>query len=277
MLYVKLLALGLCCINGSLLPDVLEHAAVTWCNYRHARVYRSTNRCKALDSALCLVAAKVYKAVPNLLLPADDYHLPDVRYINDLVTEFPLSAHTLVSPLTALHNAPTKQVQPCLETLADSHRSVASTAVTSEAPASAAADEAAATAAPPTSTAVPPATEDANASAIPLSSSTPMIHSFFDMTSTSRADFVLWPHPSPSAWKDIQTVALRAFVTLEWFWKSDVQARLDQQEQGPESHVYQAYRQELIVLVHQLLVGHVMDPHLDMRQVVRSIFIQLAP
>ncbi len=26
MLYVKLLALGLCCINGSWLPDVLEHA-----------------------------------------------------------------------------------------------------------------------------------------------------------------------------------------------------------------------------------------------------------
>ena len=107
MLYVKL-ALGLCCINGSWLPDVLEHAAVTWCNYHHAGVYRSTNRCKALDSTLCLVAAKVYKEVPNLLLPADDYHLPDVRYINDLVAEFPLSAHTLVSPLTALHSAPTK-------------------------------------------------------------------------------------------------------------------------------------------------------------------------
>ncbi len=280
----KSMALGLCCIDGSWLPDVLEHAAVTWCSNHHAGVYRSSKRCKALDSALCLVAAKVYKEVPNLLLPEDEYHLPDVKYINDFVAEFPLSAHALVSPLTALHSAPTKQFQPSLGTPADSQQSVASTKVTSEAPASAAAGEAAATAAPPSSTAVlsvtaavPPATEDANASAIPLSSSTPITHSFFDMTSTSRADFVLWPHPSPSAWKDIQTVALRAFVTLEWFGKSDVQARLDQQEQGPESHVYQAYRQELIVLVHQLLVGHVMDPHLDMRQVVRSVFIQLAP
>ncbi len=219
----------------------------------------------------------MYKEVPNLLLPADDYHLPDVRYINDLVAEFPLSAHTLVSPLTELHSAPTKQVQPCLETLADSHRSVAGTAVTSEAPASAAADEAAATAAPPISTAVPPATEDANASAIPLSSSTPMTHSFFDMTSTSRADFVLWPHPTPAAWKDIQTVALRAFVTLGWLGNPNVQARLDQQKQGPKSRVYQAYRQALIVLVHQLLVGHVMDPHLDMRQVVRSAIISGTP
>ena len=237
----------------------------------------STERCRALDNTLCLVAAKVYKKVPNLLLPADDYYLPELRYLNDLVAEFPLSAHALSSPVTALHSAPTKQVQPCLETLADSHQSVASTAVRSQAPASAAAGEAAATAAPPTNTAVPLATEDANASAIPLSSSTPMPHSFFSMTSTSRAKFVLWPHPTPAAWKDIQTVALRAFVTLEWFGNSDVQARLDRQEQGPKSRAYQAYRLELVVLVHQLLVGHVMDPHLDMRQVVRSAVISGTP
>jgi len=269
--------------TGSWLPDVSEHAAVTWCNH-HAWYYSSTKRCKALDSMLCFVAAKVYKKVPNLLLPADSYYLPSVRYINDLVAEFPLSAHTLVSPLTALHSAPTQIVQPCLETPDDSQQSVASTAVTSEAPASAAADEPAATAAPPTSaavpsvnTALPPATEDANAPAIPLSSSTPITYSFFDMTSTSRIGFVLWPHPTPAAWKDIQTVALRAFVTLEWFGNSEVQARLDQQGKGPKSHVYQAYRQEVIVLVHQLLVGHIMDPHLDMRQVVRSVLIQSTP
>ena len=268
MLYVKLLALGLCRTNGSWLPDVSEeHAAVTWCNH-HAGVYCSTKRCKAFESTLCLVAAKFYKEVPNLLLPAGSYHLPDVRYINDLVAEFPLSAHTLVSSLTALNSAPTKQVQPCLGTPADSQQLVASTAVTGEARASAAADDAAATAAPPTSTAVPPANKDGNVSAIPLSSSTPITHSFFDMTSTSRADFVLWPCPSPSDWQDIQTVALRAFVTLEWSGNSDVQARLDQQGKGPNP-VY--------TLVHQLLVGHVMDPHLDMQQVARSFFIQITP
>ncbi len=242
----------------------------------------STERCKALDIVLFLVAAKVYKKIPNLLLPADNYHLSDVRYINDLVAEFPLSAHTLVSPvgLTALHNAPTQISQPLLETPADSQLSMACTVVMNEAPASAAAHEAAATAALPANTAVPsvnvavpPATEDANASAIPLSSSTPITHSFFDMTSTSRADFVVWPHPSASTWKDIQTVALRAFVTLGWLGNSNVQARLDQQKKGLTSRVYQAYRQELIVLVHQLLVGHIMDPHLDMQQVVRSAII----
>jgi len=243
-----------------------------------------TKRCKALDSILCPVAAKVYKKVPNLLLPPDSYHLLSVKYINDLVAEFPLSAHTLGSSLAALHNAPTKQMEPCLETPADSQQSVASTAVTNEAPASAAAGKPAATAAPPAdtamshvNTAVPPATEDSNAPGIPLDSSAPVTHSFFDMTSTSRADFVVWPHPTPAAWRDIQTVALRAFVTLEWLGNPDVQARLDQQEQGPKSRVYQASRQALIVLVHQLLVGHVMDPHLDMRQVVRSVFIQLTP
>ena len=275
MLYVKLLALGLCCTNGSLLPDVSEeHAAVTWYNH-HAGVYRSKKRCKAFESILCLEAAKVYKKVPSLLLSADSYHLPYVRYINDLVAEFPLGAHTLVSSLTALNSAPTKQVQPCLETPADSQQSVVSTAVTSEAPASAAAGDAAATAAPPTSTAVPsvnaavpPATKDGDASAIPLSSSTPITHSFFDMTSTSRADFVLWPRPSPSDWQDIRTVVLRACVTLEWFGNSDVQARLDQQGKGPNP---------MYTLVHQLLVGHVMDPHLDMQQVVRSFFIQITP
>ena len=204
-------------------------------------VLQQYKRCKALDSILCLIAAKVYKRAPNLLLPADSYYLPDVRYINDLVAEFPLSAHTLASSLIALRSAPTKQVQACLETPVDLQQSVAGTAETGDAPASAAADEAAATAALPTSTAVPavnnvmpPATEGANAIASPLSSRTLAPYSFFDLTSTSRANFVLWSHPTPSAWKDIQTVALRAFVTLDWFGNSQVQARLDQQERGPK-------------------------------------------
>ena len=194
------------------------------------------------DSSLCLVAAKVYKKIPNLLLSADSYHLPSLKYINDLVAEFPLSAHTLVSSLTALHNAPTKQMEPCVGSPADSHESVPSRAVTSEAPASAAADKPAGTVAPPANTAVshvntavPPSTEDPSASAIPPDSSTPINYSFFDLTSTSRANFVVWPHPTPAAWKNIQTVALRAFVTLGWLGSSVVQARMDEQEQGPKS------------------------------------------
>ncbi|DBB07762.1 TPA: hypothetical protein ACH3X3_009180 [Trebouxia sp. C0006] len=102
-----------------------------------------------------------------------------------------------------------------------------------------------------------------------LNSSAPSTHSFFNMTSISTTDFVVWPHLTPAAWKDIQTVALRAFVTLEWFGDTKVQARLDQRGKGPKSLVYQVYRQELIVLVHQPLVGHIMDPHLDMQQIAR--------
>ena len=119
---------------------------------------------------------------------------------------------------------------------------------------------------------------DAAATLVTLNSSAPSTHSFFNMTSISTTDFVVWPHPTPAAWKDIQTVALRALVTLEWFGNSKVQARLDQQEKGPKSRVYQAYMymQGLIVLVHQL-VGHIMDPHLDMQQVVRSAVIQGTP
>ena len=97
------------------------------------------------------------------------------------------------------------------------------------------------------------------------------------MTSISTTDFVVWPHLTPAAWKDIQTVALRAFVTLEWFGDAKVQARLDQRGKGPKSLVYQVYRQELIVLVHQPLVGHIMDPHLDMQQIARSALIQGTP
>jgi len=119
----------------------------------------------------------------------------------------------------------------------------------------------------------------AEAAATPatLNSSVPSTHSFFSMTSISNTDFVVWPHPTAAAWKDIQTVALRAFATLEWFGDTKVQTRLDQQGKGPKSFVYQAYRQALIVLVHQLLVGHIMDPHLDMQQVVRSAVIQGTP
>jgi len=118
---------------------------------------------------------------------------------------------------------------------------------------------------------------EAAAASATLNSSVPSTHSFFSMTSISTTDFVVWPHPTAAAWKDIQTVALRAFVTLEWFGDTKVQARLDQQGKGPKSSVYQAYRQALIVLVHQLLVGHVMDPHLDMQQIARSAIIQGTP
>ncbi len=282
MQHVQLLAMGVHCMAAvfQMFQNMLHlHGATIMLG-----VIVVHKDAKTLDSILCLVAAKVYKKVPNLLLTADSYYLPSVRYINDLAAEFPLSAHTVVRSLAELHRAHTQIVQSLLKTPADSRQSVASTVATGEAPASAAADEAGATATPSSSsavpsvnTAVPPATADANASAIPLSSSTPITHSFFDLTATTRADFFLWPHPTPAAWKDIQTVALRAFVTLGWFGNSKVQARLDQQEKGPKSHDYQAYREELIVLVHQLLVGHIMDPHLDMQQVVRSAVIQGTP
>ncbi len=100
-----------CALHGSCLPDVSEHAAVAWCNHS------GTKGCKTLDSILCLVAAKVYKKVPNLLLTADSFYLPSVRYINELAAELPLSAHTVVRSLAELHRAHTQIVQSLLKHL----------------------------------------------------------------------------------------------------------------------------------------------------------------
>ncbi len=60
---------------------------------------------------MCAVAAKVYTKVPSELLPADSYYLPSVEYLQDLMTEFPLSAHTPGNPLTGTANASAKTRQ----------------------------------------------------------------------------------------------------------------------------------------------------------------------
>lgn len=58
--------------------------------------------------------------------------------------------------------------------------------------------------------------------------------------------------PSKSVWADIETVALRAPVTLHWAMQNDV-----------------GLSQSLTQLVHALLAGHVMDEKLDMTNVLK--------
>lgn len=95
-------------------------------------------------------------------------------------------------------------------------------------------------------------------------------HSYFDVTASTR-QFVLWEHPTATGWNDIETIALRAFVTWDWLTSRSVKARLGEQQTGLSSGSLRTLRDELIGLIHGLLVGHVMDPHLDMKQVFRSV------
>jgi len=95
--------------------------------------------------------------------------------------------------------------------------------------------------------------------------SMPAAKPYFD-TSLSRADFTLWQRPTVSAWMDIQTAVCRAFVMLEWLADDKVKTRLKKQSKGPTSAWYKGLVRELVGLV---LVGHVMDPHLNMKKVFR--------
>ncbi len=67
----------------------------------------------------------MYTNVPSELLPPDDYYLPSVEYIKDLVGEFPLSAHVSGNSLTAMASASAKIRQAT----ADAQQSLASTVV----------------------------------------------------------------------------------------------------------------------------------------------------
>ena len=68
-----------------------------------------------------------------------------------------------------------------------------------------------------------------------------------------------WETPSDSVWADTETVALRALVTLQWATQGkddELPAKADLVE-------------VVIQLLHGLLVGHVMDPKLDMARLLK--------
>ena len=168
------------------------------------------------------------------MLPDDFYLLKPhtVGYLNSFMAEYPLSSHESVESRSAPQGIPDASSQ-------------------SSSLASVTAAAAACATAPPTRC-VKPAKQ-------------PFKIIF------SQADLPLWQHPPPTAWSDIQKAALRAFVTLEWLSCPDVKLKVTQQAKlkGMTFHKFTAVRFELIKFAHGLLVGHIMDPKLDMKQIFR--------
>jgi len=68
---------------------------------------------------------------------------------------------------------------------------------------------------------------------------------------------VVWPTPTAAVWGNIQTIANRVLITLEW-----LVAYL--QEKPEESEREATLYAVLIQICHQLLVGHVLDHQLNM-------------
>ena len=78
----------------------------------------------------------------------------------------------------------------------------------------------------------------------------------------------LWPTPQGPVWADIETVAVRALVTLEWA-NEEGSAALE----SGHSQTWAQLRLVLIMLIHALLKGHVLDPNLNMTWVFKFGFL----
>jgi len=76
-----------------------------------------------------------------------------------------------------------------------------------------------------------------------------------------------WPTPSAAAWEDIQTVACRLWLTLEWLLKPDKQAA---EFSGPDIQGCWPLTLQLAALLHKLLAGHLLDPKLNMQRIFSS-------
>ncbi len=188
--------------------------------------------------------AGVYTKAPSDSLEPDTFCLLNelnVQYINCLIADHPLSSHAEVDSPELSHASPGVSATSSSASPTAAETPAASVSVTAG---SASADS------PTTRT------------------STPVAKPYFDI-SLSRAEFTLWQQPMVSAWTDIQTVACRAFAALEWLSDKEVEIRLEKQRKGPTSAWHQALVGELVGLVHGVLVGHVMDPHLNMKKVFR--------
>jgi len=74
-----------------------------------------------------------------------------------------------------------------------------------------------------------------------------------------------WPAPTASQWAEIQTVALRVMVLLEWCTEE-----LPVNASTPEEvEDLIALKQALVLLLHQLLLAHILNPKLSMERVFR--------
>ncbi len=82
----------------------------------------------------------------------------------------------------------------------------------------------------------------------------------------------LWPTPTASQWAEIQTVALRLMVLLEW-----CTGELPGNEYTPEEvEDLIALKKVLVVLLHQLLLAHILNPKLSMERIFRYELSQVS-
>ncbi len=72
---------------------------------------------------------------------------------------------------------------------------------------------------------------------------------------------VVWPTPTPAVWGNIQTIANRVLITVEW-----LVAHLQEKPEWSkrEATLYAV----LIQICHQLLVGHILDHQLNMMRIL---------
>ena len=75
----------------------------------------------------------------------------------------------------------------------------------------------------------------------------------------------LWPTRTASQWAEIQTVALRVMVLLEWCTEELALNEHTTEETGDLI----VLKQGLVLLLHQLLLAHMKNPKLSMDRVFR--------
>ena len=87
-------------------------------------------------------------------------------------------------------------------------------------------------------------------------------HDTASYQSVKKPQHHTWPTPDAAAWTDIETVACRVMITLKWVLaqlKHDHEPKIRQDELW----IIPGIRQEMLILLHPLLAGHVLDDQLD--------------
>lgn len=86
------------------------------------------------------------------------------------------------------------------------------------------------------------------------------------------AEVLNWCTPSAAAWDRIQKIACRAAACIQWA-QSEI-ATLDQ-SQHSTSPLYIHLIDQLVILLHDLLLGHVPDPKLDLGPIFAAGLVPL--
>jgi len=81
-----------------------------------------------------------------------------------------------------------------------------------------------------------------------------------------------WPTPTAAQWTEIQTVALRIMVLLEWC-TGEVLGNECTLEEVQDLIVL---KQALLLLLHELLLGHILDLKLSMERIFRYDLSQVS-